>query len=118
MSIDANTGNAPTWTVGDRLRKAREVAGYSQLDLAERVGIGRRSVTNYESGTQTPKRPVLVSWALATGVPLPWILTGIESEHGDGPGCGDVVTYFGAFRSKRASARRWSGQVTPLPVAA
>lgn len=68
------TGTIPPWTMTDRLRKAREMAGLNQEELAEEIGIGRRSVVVYEKGEQSPPRPVLVSWALRTGVDLAWLI--------------------------------------------
>jgi DNA-binding XRE family transcriptional regulator len=63
----------PVWTLGDRLRKARETAGLNQSELADEIGIGRTSVVNYESGRKMPSRPVLLSWALRTSVPYEWL---------------------------------------------
>lgn len=66
-------GRIPQWTLGDRLRKAREDAGLQQQELAEAMGISRRSVSAYESDASHPRRPVRLSWALATGVKLNWL---------------------------------------------
>lgn len=66
-------GRIPQWTLGERLRKAREDAEMSQQQLADLVGISRRSVSAYESGDSTPRRPVLLAWALATGVNMGWL---------------------------------------------
>jgi transcriptional regulator with XRE-family HTH domain len=63
----------PQWTIGDRMRKARENAGLKQADLAAEIGIGRTSAVNYESGHSVPSRPVLLAWALRTRVPLEWL---------------------------------------------
>lgn len=66
------SGAIPAWTRGDRLRKARESAGLSQQELADAIGISRRSVSAYESNGTT-KRPVLLSWALLCHVPMAWL---------------------------------------------
>lgn len=73
----------PTWTLGDRLRKAREFAGLDQGELAERIGISRGTVGNYElgHGVRRPKPVVINAWAAVTGVPLSW-LTDMEEEAG------------------------------------
>lgn len=63
----------PEFTLGDRLRKAREIAGLSQAELAAEIGISRNSVVNYESQTKRIPRPSLVSWALRTHVDLGWL---------------------------------------------
>jgi transcriptional regulator with XRE-family HTH domain len=73
MSTHADSGLVPEFTVADRLRKAREYAGLEQNELAERIGLGRTTISNYERGTTPPKRPLLLSWAMATGVSLDWL---------------------------------------------
>jgi transcriptional regulator with XRE-family HTH domain len=66
----------PQWTLGDRLRKAREHAGMDQLELANRIGISRNTVSNYElgNGTRAPKVVVLRAWAHECGVPYEWVV--------------------------------------------
>jgi len=73
MTVLTVAGVVPQWTLPDRLRKAREVAGLNQSELGAVTGISRRSVSSYESGEATPRRPVLIAWAMATGVPLSWL---------------------------------------------
>lgn len=82
----------PQWTLGDRLHKARTSAGLSQQQLAELIDVHRRSVTNYEGDRFAPKRPVLISWALACGVPLVWLIDGtVPATPPNGPDTtGDV----------------------------
>lgn len=43
------------------------------------TGISRRSISTYEMGDAKPKRPTLLSWALATGVSLDWLTSGAQS---------------------------------------
>jgi transcriptional regulator with XRE-family HTH domain len=74
-------GLEPRWTLGDRLRKAREIAGLTQTEMAEQIGIARNSVGRYESGDYEPSRPVLIAWAFRTGVSLSWIM-GEEYDSG------------------------------------
>lgn len=71
----------PSWTLGDRLRKAREHAGMEQGELAERIGISRGTVSNYElnRGTRPPKVVVLRAWANECNVPYEWI---VDNFHG------------------------------------
>jgi transcriptional regulator with XRE-family HTH domain len=66
----------PVFDMGDRLRKARDAAGLTQTELADALGIGRRSVSRYEDGHQTPKRWIVMAWAEVTGVPFEWLATG------------------------------------------
>jgi transcriptional regulator with XRE-family HTH domain len=65
----------PEFSTADRLRKARQFAGLTPEELAERIGVTPRTVYNYETGK--PTRPAALKlWALATGVPFQWIETG------------------------------------------
>lgn len=103
----------PKWTLADRLRKAREVAGLSQGELAEAIDVSRRSVVNYEAGARPPKRHVLVSWALRTGARYDWLITGAASDE-DGPNGGDDLrnaqsTGITGRRGRRRVTRRYLG---------
>ncbi len=69
-------GDVPSWSIGDRLDKARRHIGLSQDELAERLGMSRRTIGSYEAGVRQPKRPILIAWAMATGVNLRWLETG------------------------------------------
>lgn len=81
-------GTIPEWTLGDRLRKAREHAGLNQMQMAKEIGIHRASVVNYEIGRTKPSRPVILSWALRCGVPFEWLSNGHVSPGQGGPGSG------------------------------
>lgn len=85
------TTSVPVFTLGDRLRKARELAGLTQTQLAASLGIGRRSVSRYEDGDKEPKRGVVMAWSMATGVPLVWLQSGQLPTMNDG-GTRDIPT--------------------------
>jgi transcriptional regulator with XRE-family HTH domain len=76
MTVPSARGDIPQFTLADRLLKARKHAGLEQKELAEAIGIARTSVVRYEQGESTPRRPVLIAWALATGVDSEWIFEG------------------------------------------
>lgn len=63
----------PTWTLPDRLRKAREVAHLSQGELGDEIDVHRNSISAYEAGRTVPRKPVLLAWALRCGVPYRWL---------------------------------------------
>lgn len=85
-------GAVPQFTVGDRLRKAREVSGMDQGELAEAMGVSRKTIGNNESGGVTPRKIVIRAWALATGVDAEWLETGEDPADPHGPGGGVPVT--------------------------
>jgi DNA-binding XRE family transcriptional regulator len=87
MTVDVAGAVIPQWTLADKLRKAREHAGLDQATLAHDLGIARQTVGNYEAERVTPRRSVLMAWALRTGVSLAW-LTNDESPRQGGPGGG------------------------------
>lgn len=84
----------PNWTLGDRLRKAREHAGFEQGELAARIGISRNTVGNYEldRGQRGPKMLVLRAWAHECDVPLDWLLqdSPFAGAHGAGSSQGGI----------------------------
>ena len=86
--------SVPEWTLADRLVKARKWAGLEQEELAEKADIARSSLSKYENGHAVPRRPVLISWALATGVSLAWLETGDETRPGIHGGSSSVQLAF------------------------
>ena len=87
-------GKVPTWTVADRVRKARESAGMKQNELAEKVGMSRGGIARIEQGKGEPRRTTLIAVSFATGVDLTWLETG-ETPAENGPGGGGVVRHQG-----------------------
>ena len=45
---------------GDRLRTRREELGMSRAELAEKLGVSRSAIGNYETGVSAPKEEVLL----------------------------------------------------------
>src|SRR5674476_438681 len=74
-----SAGNVPEFDIHDRLRKARDVAGLDQQTLGDEIDVSRNTVVNYENAsTKHLKAIVLKQWALRTGVPYEWLMTGEE----------------------------------------
>lgn len=69
-------------TFGDRLAGAREMAGMTQLQLAERLGVKEKTLDDWENDLLGPRAMRLSMLAGLLNVSLPWLLTG----EGDGPG--------------------------------
>ena len=49
-----------TMSFGDQLKKRREELGLSRSELADRLGVSRSAVGNYETGVSAPKEEVLL----------------------------------------------------------
>lgn len=60
---------------GLRLRAAREVLGFKQEQLANRIGVGRTALANWEGG-KLPDIRAMVRLLQETGIPLEWIYAG------------------------------------------
>jgi len=116
----APTALVPEWTLGDRLRKAREFAGLHATQLADEIGIGRNSVSNYENGHTKPRRPVLQAWAMRTGVDYEWLVTGQATRPsvpaGEGAERAAAITFQAPDTPKGNS--RTSARYAPLGAAA
>lgn len=100
---EARGWHIPKLTINYRLMLARLDAGMSQQELAAATGMSRGTITNYERGSVEPRRVGVNSWALATGVPPEWLLTG---RGGDGDDDGPA--------SSGANLGLVGGQIVPL----
>ena len=67
-----------SWTVGDRLRKARRAAGISTGRMADLLVVTANTIGNYESDRTRLPAGKLRKWAEVTGVPAEWIETGAD----------------------------------------
>ena len=53
---------------GERLARLRKAAGYTQVELAEEVGVSQRNIAYYEGQTQHPPTAILPELARALRV--------------------------------------------------
>ena len=72
----ARAGAIPEWTLADRLRKAREHVELGKVEFADEIGVARNTVSSAENGRHRPSKLVVKAWAMRTGVPYEWIMTG------------------------------------------
>ena len=71
-----STTTIPQWTLTDRLHKAREFAGLTQGQLADRLECGEKTVWRAENTDAPVKRGTVLAWAVACGVDPAWLMTG------------------------------------------
>jgi DNA-binding XRE family transcriptional regulator len=86
MSIETAVSPNPQWDFGDRLRKVRRsIAGMSQREMAETLGITQKAYAAWESGLNRPKDIVAVAKQIESAWPgrvmSAWLL-GVDN---DGP---------------------------------
>lgn len=91
MTSAYEAGRAPEITLRHRLRIARDEAGLDIATLADRMGVSRNTISAAENGKSNPRRLLVNAWALATGVPASWLLTGETPGMPDGPDGGHGV---------------------------
>jgi ribosome-binding protein aMBF1 (putative translation factor) len=65
-------------TLGQRIREARDGAGLSQRQLADKIGATVRSVSWWENGDRMPDLVFFAKIAEATGVSIDWLYTGAD----------------------------------------
>jgi transcriptional regulator with XRE-family HTH domain len=70
----------PVETLGQRLERARKAVGIGVGQMAEILDVSRSMVSRYESGAETPRRMVLLAYALICGVPIAWVETGAGGD--------------------------------------
>lgn len=75
MSRKVSQGRVPTFTLGERIRKAREDLGMSQQQFADAIGHDRKTVGNWENGRykQPPSYGDLMLIASVGDVSLEWL---------------------------------------------
>jgi transcriptional regulator with XRE-family HTH domain len=76
----------------ERLWYSRERAGLTQQELADQLGISKRSVQNYEAGVGHPRENRLVLWANATDFDYAWLAGDFYDNHPDERSVGTPVT--------------------------
>ena len=67
-------------TQGERLARARKVAGMSQEEMATALGHDIRSVGRWERDQQPVSRSLLLAWATVTEAPIEWLETGALTD--------------------------------------
>jgi transcriptional regulator with XRE-family HTH domain len=71
------TKNFERLSIGDRLRYLIEVRGYTQVALAQKVGVTQAAISNLVTdSSRKPSAPTLLKLAAALQANPDWIITG------------------------------------------
>ncbi len=57
---------------GDRIRQAREIRGWTQIELARRIGVKQTTISQLEGGLIQPSDEIIQRIVLQTGFPMPF----------------------------------------------
>ena len=68
--------------IAERIRLLRRIAGLSQAEFAELLGVNQRKISRIETGTTDTDPQLLVAIREKTNVSLDWLLTGKGSQPG------------------------------------
>lgn len=70
---------------GEKLKKLRKEKNFSQIDLANKVGVTRSSIANYETGRNYPANDILTRFATLFNVSIDYLVddnfNGIPKNH-------------------------------------
>ncbi|MBN2629668.1 MAG: helix-turn-helix domain-containing protein [Rhodobacteraceae bacterium] len=100
-------------TFGDRLVGAREAAGLSQADLAQRLGVRLTTVQAWEDDASDPRANRLQMLAGMLNVSIRWLLTG-EGDGLDAPSAPGVLS--GSAQAALADLARMRAQTLALSL--
>lgn len=83
----------PQWTLGWRLQRALAHADMSVEEMAAELGVTRQTAGRWMHDHVEPRTGFLKLWALRTGVPYEWLLTGsgVRKQDNRPPRTGLVV---------------------------
>lgn len=71
------TKNFARLSIGDRLRYLIEVRGYTQVELAKKVGVTQAAISNLVTdSSRKPSAPTLLKLAAALQANPDWIISG------------------------------------------
>lgn len=75
LETESEEGTSGSVTgIGERIKKARLEKGYTQLQLAEMIGVAKNTITGYETGTREPDSNRITAIAKALSVSGDYIL--------------------------------------------
>lgn len=61
-------------SISDRIKDQRQIHGYSQSDLAQKLGINQTTITSYESGRTEPGISILIKLAAIFDVTVDYLV--------------------------------------------
>lgn len=83
MRQHADTPRIPVFSLGERIRKAREDLELSQFQFADLLDVDRKTVGNWEAGRNQPRYGDLMLIASVTDISLEWLAGDLYRPHPD-----------------------------------
>ncbi len=66
--------------VGSKIKEHRKQLGLSQEELAKKIGVGKTTISNYEVGLRSPKKPQIIRLSEVFGITIDDLFPTIESS--------------------------------------
>lgn len=79
--------------VGSRIKQARELRKLSQAQLAQKLGVTKQTISNYENGVRTPDFEMVDTLSYVLNVSMAFLI-GATEEPGDYPKPNEDESYF------------------------
>ncbi len=73
MTRHVSSSRVPVFSLGERIRKAREDQGLSQQQFAKLLDVDRKTVSNWEGSRNQPRYGDLMLISSVTDVSLQWL---------------------------------------------
>ncbi|MDF1748435.1 MAG: helix-turn-helix transcriptional regulator [Alphaproteobacteria bacterium] len=102
-------GNDTDSGMGQRIKEARETLGWSQDELAHRMGVTLETITGWESDDRDPRSNRIITLAGVLGVSAHWLLDGSAEFAPD-----DSNNHAAAARAQLQSVRMKINELTQL----
>lgn len=118
--VNATGTRTPTFrSLEERLWWARETAPLTQRELADMLGISKRTVQNYEAGVGHPTEQRLLLWANACDVDYRWLAGDFYGDPGpDNPSVSPGDTQQSLTAHRYRPSRSVADARLPLPLSA
>lgn len=65
--------------IGSKIKEQRKLKGWTQLELGQRIGLGKNAISNYEKGFRSPKKNTMFDLANAFNIPIDDLFPPIHS---------------------------------------
>ncbi|WP_247927443.1 XRE family transcriptional regulator [Streptococcus constellatus] len=65
--------------IGSKIKEQRKLKGWTQLELGQRIGLGKNAISNYEKGFRSPKKNTMFDLANAFSIPIDDLFPPIHS---------------------------------------
>ncbi|GAA4879954.1 hypothetical protein GCM10023310_70170 [Paenibacillus vulneris] len=64
-----------------RLKKSRELKGFSQIEVSKLTGISNKTISGYENGISEPDLITISKLSYLYGVSIDWIVNGVQYKN-------------------------------------